>query len=66
MKYSISYNKYGKKDDNTLVTLKIWYHGIGGGDNNSVIRDNSLLLVVEAVIMVIVSAIMLLALCYYV
>ena len=66
MKYSISYNKYGNKDDNALVTLKIWYHGIGGGDNNSVIRDNSLLLVVEAVIKVIVLAIMLLALCYYV
>jgi len=32
LKYSISYNKYGNKDDNALVTLKIWYHGIGGGD----------------------------------
>ena len=66
LKYSISYNKYGNKDDNALVTLKIWYYGIGSGDNNSVIGDNSLLLVVEAVIKVIVLAIMLLALCYYV
>ena len=65
LKYSISY-KYGNKDDNALVTLKIWYYGIGSGDNNSVIGDNSLLLVVEAVIKVIVLAIMLLALCYYV